>query len=258
VAYAPVSKAEQTNNDMMHVEKLIRDLPLKARILDVGCFGFGLFQMSERCGRIDIENYGVDYSQPDNIPLGYRFSQIDLNHALLPFPDDTFDFILASHVIEHLRDGVAFYLECARILKPGGQFLVTCPSERSLLRNGFPFSYEKFCSTSFFDDPTHLGRPYSPQSLFRLASYCSLKPMECGYEQSLLIKCLLPILVPYAWISRDAVLLERVIWRGTGWASFLLAMKPSKATGKLEFRYYIPYRSSPLLSKWMWIKRRFK
>ncbi len=42
----------------------------------------------------------------------------------IPFPANTFDRILASEIIEHIRDDAAFLREIRRVLKPGG--LIVC------------------------------------------------------------------------------------------------------------------------------------
>jgi predicted SAM-dependent methyltransferase len=43
----------------------------------------------------------------------------DLNIFPYPFEDNSFDFILYSHVVEHLYSPVLSLDECFRILKPG-------------------------------------------------------------------------------------------------------------------------------------------
>lgn len=45
----------------------------------------------------------------------------------LPFPDRSFDAVLTSHVLEHIRDDRAAMAELARILRPGGQAIVMVP-----------------------------------------------------------------------------------------------------------------------------------
>lgn len=236
-----------TDFAMIKTEAIICGLPHNARVLDIGCFGFGLYHACARSGRTDIINHGVDYSRSDGMPSNYHFDEVDLNAAPLPFPNGHFDFVLAAHVIEHLKDGVSFFSECSRVAKPGGFVLITCPSERSLLRRGFPFGYEHFCSSSFFDDPTHLGRPYSPQSLYRLAKYHGMEPRECGYDESLLYKIFYPGLYLLGYVVRDAVFLEWVIWRAKGWAAYVLAQNPA-AGGAPTFKYYVPERRSRLVS----------
>jgi SAM-dependent methyltransferase len=50
----------------------------------------------------------------------------------MPFPDGSFDFVLATDIIEHVdRDDVALR-EIRRVLKPGAHCLVTVPAFRSL------------------------------------------------------------------------------------------------------------------------------
>lgn len=46
----------------------------------------------------------------------------------LPFPDDTFDRIIASEVLEHVSDDQVALHEIFRVLKPGGTVAATVPS----------------------------------------------------------------------------------------------------------------------------------
>ena len=45
----------------------------------------------------------------------------------LPFPDATFDHVVASEVLEHLDDDETAMAELARVLRPGGTMAVTVP-----------------------------------------------------------------------------------------------------------------------------------
>ncbi len=45
----------------------------------------------------------------------------------LPFADDEFDFILSLETLEHAPDPLGFLLELARVLKPGGRLVLSCP-----------------------------------------------------------------------------------------------------------------------------------
>jgi ubiquinone/menaquinone biosynthesis C-methylase UbiE len=49
--------------------------------------------------------------------------------ARLPFPDATFDLVLAVEVLEHLPDPAAALDELARVAKPGAGALLSVPSE---------------------------------------------------------------------------------------------------------------------------------
>jgi SAM-dependent methyltransferase len=48
------------------------------------------------------------------------------SHAL-PFPRDTFDFVLCTEVLEHVPDPARAWAEIGRVLRPGGVAIVTTP-----------------------------------------------------------------------------------------------------------------------------------
>lgn len=58
---------------------------------------------------------------------GIRCEKTNLNQKL-PFADETFDYILCSNGIEHLEDPFLFVRECYRILREGGELLITTPN----------------------------------------------------------------------------------------------------------------------------------
>lgn len=60
-----------------------------------------------------------------NYPEGVADYCIDILD--IPFEDDSWDFIVCHHVIEHLRDDRAGLMEFHRILKPGGFAIVSVP-----------------------------------------------------------------------------------------------------------------------------------
>jgi SAM-dependent methyltransferase len=47
----------------------------------------------------------------------------------IPWPDNTFDFVFATSVFEHVADQELAYSEIHRVLKPGGLFLNIFPSK---------------------------------------------------------------------------------------------------------------------------------
>jgi SAM-dependent methyltransferase len=224
----------------LQLNKLVIASPKGGKILDVGCHGFSVCRLAKNVERADLQHYGVDYCVPENVPEGFIFQKADLNSDKIPFPDDYFDLVVASHIIEHLRDGIGFVEECLRVTKPTGTFYITCPSEKSLRPSGFPFDHHLMFSTSFFDDPTHVGRPYSPQSLDRLARYFSCEPMGCGYYKSWKAVLLSPILIPVARCFRIGWLYERTTWMALGWSSYIAMRKPNSISGKPPFNYFIP------------------
>ena len=99
----------------------------KMRILDIGCAtGSLLALLSER----GWETTGVEISAPQ-AEYGCSTRKVDIRKLSLEenhFPDEYFDVILASHLIEHLNDPGAMAGEVSRILAPGGSFFVTTPN----------------------------------------------------------------------------------------------------------------------------------
>ena len=46
----------------------------------------------------------------------------------LPFPADSLDAVVASSVLEYVREPAAVLAECARVLRPGGILVCTVPN----------------------------------------------------------------------------------------------------------------------------------
>jgi len=105
-----------------------------------------------------------------------------------------------------------------------------------------PFDREKMCVLSFFDDPTHIFRPWTPQAFYNLTKYFSCEPIVCKHNSTWKGRLAFPFLLVYALITRNALRLETYSWAATGWRCSLIAKKPMNIQGKPDFRYYIPER----------------
>lgn len=100
------------------------------RFLDIG-FGAGTFlsAAAERAWEV----FGSEVSYPAVSAaekLGFKVFFGKLTEAR--FPDEYFDVITASEILEHLEDPMVDLAEIARVLRPGGLFWATTPSSRSL------------------------------------------------------------------------------------------------------------------------------
>jgi SAM-dependent methyltransferase len=109
-------------------------------LLDLGCgFGRHAFEGFRRGARV----VACDMSPTELIEVrGLLGAMVEAGEASpdgmgdcvngdatrLPFPDDTFDRIIASEVMEHIPDDLAALDELARVLKPGGVLAVTIPA----------------------------------------------------------------------------------------------------------------------------------
>lgn len=104
--------------ELLHM--LGKDNPT-GRILDVGCFD-GYF-----LNHIDAEKkVGVDLN-PRKSP--HSVDVIQANAQFLPFSDNSFDYIYALDVIEHVVDDTVFANSLLHALAPGGTLILTTPSE---------------------------------------------------------------------------------------------------------------------------------
>jgi SAM-dependent methyltransferase len=208
-----------------------------AAVLDVGCWDHGFWRLCQDAGIEGLEHHGVDREAPPGAaPAGYSFVRVDLDREARPFPDARFDGVFASHVIEHLRQPLALTDECFRVLKPGGLLYLECPSARSLWLPSMPFGREQSRSLSFFDDPTHVGRPHTPQSLHRLLRMYGAEVLATRHITSWAVRIRFPWLLLRALASRDAALLEDAVWKAVGFAVYALGRKGSGA-GR---RYVLP------------------
>jgi SAM-dependent methyltransferase len=217
-----------------------RLLPREGKVLDVGCLGCQQARIAKHLGLTRLKHFGVDWGPPQDLPEGFVYRQADLNTQPVPFEDDQFDFVVVSHIIEHLHDPVKFFADCMRVCKPGGIVYFKAPSERSLWLRGNPF-FEQCFALSFFDDPTHVFRAWTPQSFYRLAQCYGCEVVRAGRLYSWIHRLLSPVTIPFCLLTKHP-LLETCIWQTIGWASYLIARKPAGVRGTPEFRYFHPER----------------
>ncbi len=89
-----------------NINKVIKENP-KWKILDIGC-GYRAHPYASVIA--DVQDLSNHYE-------GKKF--IKINEKELPFKDQEFDFVIASHVIEHVKDFEFFINELERISSKG-------------------------------------------------------------------------------------------------------------------------------------------
>lgn len=102
-----------------------------------------------------------------------------LDATNMDLPDESVDVIIASHNIHHFYSPYKFFMECRRVLKPGGKILIqelnTSLALRLLLRlmrhEGFSYDVDVFDSNAVVNDPADLWSANCavPQMLFESA-----------------------------------------------------------------------------------------
>lgn len=103
------------------------------RVLDIGCQNGFLCNQLMQLGH---EPYGIDIVADLVAEASSKYPAINFKLAncekKLPFEDKFFDVVWAGDVIEHIRFTDVFLNEVNRVLKKGGQFVLTTPMHNRL------------------------------------------------------------------------------------------------------------------------------
>jgi SAM-dependent methyltransferase len=101
------------------------------KVLDVGC-GPGNYAAALHELWPDVTYYGLDFSvgMLERHPDKRAVLQADVQ--ALPYADDSFDVVMANHMLYHVPDVERAVLECRRVLKPGGVLLAATNSVQSM------------------------------------------------------------------------------------------------------------------------------
>jgi len=109
--------------------KIIKHIPQKAKVLDLGCGFNGNFlqKIRKESGEKSPENYfGLDISVNPNME-NIKLIKHNLNNPI-PFEDKSFDVVTSLANLEHLENPEFVLEEIYRVLKPKGILLLTAPS----------------------------------------------------------------------------------------------------------------------------------
>ena len=98
------------------------------KVLEVDC-GPGVLasMMQERGARVtgtDLSAVAVERARAKGISA----QQVDIDSEPLPFPDVSFDTVVSNSMVEHRFFPERCFDEFARVLKPGGKFIVCLPN----------------------------------------------------------------------------------------------------------------------------------
>jgi SAM-dependent methyltransferase len=112
-------------------------LPTRGRILEVGCGTGGLLAAARRTSRmvvgVDIALRWLVVAQQRLEENGTRAPLVAACAEALPWPDSTFDAVVADSVLEHLDHPAIALDEFWRVLRPGGTLTLWSPNRFSVL-----------------------------------------------------------------------------------------------------------------------------
>lgn len=142
-----------------------------ARLLEVGS-GSGITLARMQSFGWQVEGVEVDpaaVKAAENRGVKVHLGDLLSQH----FPDNTFDAIFSSHVIEHLHDPMPVLRECHRIMKPGGTLVVLTPNIESMGHRRYGIAWVGL------DPPRHLNL-FSRAALQRATESAGFKVQRCG------------------------------------------------------------------------------
>ena len=105
-----------------HIDNLLNQNP-DWKVLDIGCGYTAHKNATVICDIQDLSNFYNDKN----------FVKLDGN--ILPFKDNEFDFVIASHVIEHVKDVDTFIKELSRVSSKGYIELPTILEDNLVFEN---------------------------------------------------------------------------------------------------------------------------
>jgi ubiquinone/menaquinone biosynthesis C-methylase UbiE len=117
----------------------LRKLPEKAKILELGC-GHGML-WKENIERIptgwnitlsDLSSGMLDAAWRNLVVTGRAFQFKEIDAQSIPYEDETFDAVIANHMLYHVPDRPRAIAEMKRVLKPNGRLIATTVGENHM------------------------------------------------------------------------------------------------------------------------------
>ena len=147
-----------------------------------------------------------------------KFFEMDLTKLEFDvIPENTYDLIILSHVVEHLPNGDRVIAGVLSKLKKGGIIYIEFPSGKSV---NFPSMRE---TLNFYDDPTHC-RIYTVKEVSDLLIQKGLRVVEAGTRRQLINILIMPIKIIVQLLTKGYVR-AGVFWDLYGFAEYVMAKK---------------------------------
>lgn len=193
----------------------------RINILDVGCGNHSPSITKKWFSQ--SKYYGIDISSNCNndeadINLIDKFYSMDLTKLdFHEIPDNYFDAIIMSQIIEHLHNGDKVIEGLINKMKPDGLIYIEYPSQKSL---ALPSCRE---SLNFSDDSSHC-RIYSIKEIANLLMRNGCKIIKGGTRRDTIKIITIPLFIVKSLISKRYIS-GGIFWDILGFAEFVIAKK---------------------------------
>ena len=125
-------------------------------------------------------DYDFEFFKQSQIELCGEYYKIDIvgTASSIPVESNKFDYVVSSHVIEHVSDPIQAFCEWNRILKPNGIIFMIFPKRNALPSDvGRPLSeiadFVKSWNGKVFSEESGHIWVFSLQSMIDLIEYCN-------------------------------------------------------------------------------------
>ena len=151
-------------------------LPEHARILELGS-GHGLLWKDNitripvgwRITLSDLSPGMLDAAWRNLVVAGRAFQFKEIDAQAIPFEEETFDAVIANHMLYHVLDRLKAIAEIKRVLKPGGYLFATTVGEHHMkemmswyARVHISKIWESFANPFTLENGAEQLRPYFP------------------------------------------------------------------------------------------------
>ncbi len=198
----------------------------QAKVLDVGCGNHSPRRTKKYypdCRYFGLDRCFESYIEAADLEVMERFYEIDLTNvsALDDIPDDFFDCVIMSHVIEHLPEAEAAIAKlCGKVAVGGGMYVET-PSAHSVR---LPHMSQ---TLNFHDDPTHV-RLYDVRTICKALESGGLTIRKAAVRRDWRGIVLIPYNAAVS-VKQFRRLTGPVFWDLCGFASYVVAIRPTRA-----------------------------
>lgn len=157
-------------------------------LLDVGCGQYPVIKAKIVFPKCNY--YGLDLTKYETEGHGYDLMKklylADLEKDdLSSVPDDFFDVVMCTHVIEHIPNGIEVIERLTKKVKPGGYLYLEWPAVRTLSLPSIPAIF------NFCDDDTHI-RIYSIVEVANTVLAHNYRVIRAGKRRDIMRIILLP------------------------------------------------------------------